>query len=389
MRVLAVALAAALFMFGTTTAAPTVTGNADVVIKNTHPLIHHNGRWDKSPGTWWAGSGFKIRVQDLKELKLKLGEHTTAPLVSLGVSVNYEPFFQVNASEGTNVIPLSNKSVMENTMLPSKPSVVRINVEGWQNNRMNLEEIILNPGAKLLKYTPSKLAFQFIGDSLSAVSVGSGSQGQFLPEGVDQAWTFLTGENFKAEHNVNAQPGAALKDIVSYGNQHGVSYQYFKTEDTGYYYTPDHNYTTPWNFARDQPEPTHIVIHIGANDASQNVTADDFVETYLSFLQRLRKLYLFQPIFIFTPWGWPAADGTVSYYYEGQYQRIVNTRVQSGDIRTYLVDTTGWVTWDDVFPDNTHPNVAGHAKIANLFSKWLEAWGLLPLDSWSTPLSPS
>lgn len=46
--------------------------------------------------------------------------------------------------------------------------------------------------------------------------------------GVDQAWPFLTAEAFKAEHNINAQPGAALADIVSYGNEHGVSYQYFR-----------------------------------------------------------------------------------------------------------------------------------------------------------------
>lgn len=36
-----------------------------------------------------------------------------------------------------------------------------------------------------------------------------------------------------------------------------------QTEDTGYYYTTDHNFTTPWNFARDEPPPTHVIIHIG------------------------------------------------------------------------------------------------------------------------------
>lgn len=59
-------------------------------------------------------------------------------------------------------------------------------------------------------------------------------------------------------------------------------------------------------------------------------------------------MYPVQPFFIFTPvgssstarlmpisntlttllsqWGWPAADGTVSYYYQGQYPRIVSER---------------------------------------------------------------
>ena len=36
-----------------------------------------------------------------------------------------------------------------------------------------------------------------------------------------------------------------------------------KTEDTGYYYTPDHNYMTPWNFAKDVPLADVIVLHLG------------------------------------------------------------------------------------------------------------------------------
>ncbi|KAI0772377.1 SGNH hydrolase [Trametes elegans] len=355
----------------------------EVIFRHDHPLIYYHGRWDASPGTWWASSGFKLHVQDLSTLTLNLGPHTTTPLASVGVSVGHEPFYTVNVSAGANVIPLKKLEGEAST------TTVRINVEGWQNNRINLESIALNEGAKLLPYVPSKLAFQFIGDSLSA--------GQYLPQGVNQAWPFLTGEYFKAEHRINAQPGAALSDIVSYGNVHGVSYQYFRTEDTGYVWTSDHNYTTPWDFGRERPAATHIVIHIGcvatvsvcsvalyfpgdnrANDASQNVTAESFVETYQAFLTRLRTLCPDQPIFIFTPWGWPAADGSTSYYYDGQYAKIVQDRHLVGDHNTFLVNTTDWVTWEDVFPDNQHPNVPGHQKIATRFEEWLEGWGLRP-----------
>ncbi|EIW56391.1 SGNH hydrolase [Trametes versicolor FP-101664 SS1] len=370
----AIALACAFFALSGWAAPETAVES--VAIPNTHQLIYYHGRWDASPGTWWAGSGLKLHVQGLSSLALHLGPHTTTPLASVGVSVDYQPFYTVNVSAGLNTVPLSH-SPLKRSADKTSTSVVRINAEGWQNNRINLESIILNKGAKLLPYTPSKLAFQFIGDSLSA-GVGPGSQGQFLPQGVDQAWPFLTGEFFKAEHRVNAQPGAALSDIVSYGNQHGVSFQYFRTEDTGYFDTTDHNYTTPWDFARDRPAPTHIVIHIGANDASQNVTADAFVQTYQNFLTRLRGLYPVQPIFVFTPWGWPNADGSINYYYDGQYERIVQERHVMGDRKTFLVNTTGWVSWEDVFPDNQHPNVAGHQKIASLFGAWLTEWGLQP-----------
>ncbi|EMD37519.1 hypothetical protein CERSUDRAFT_49893 [Gelatoporia subvermispora B] len=348
-----------------------------VSVQNNDPLIHFHGRWDPAPETWWGSTGFKLHVQDLSSLTLNLGNHTTSPTVQLGVSVNYGPFNTVNVSAGTNEIPLIVSSdETDDAKLPAT-SVVRINVPGWQDNRLELENIVLNPGAKLLPYTPSDIHFQFIGDSLSA-------GGQYLPQIVDQAWTFLTPENFKAEHLINAQPGIALSDIDAYGNVHGMSYQYFVTEDTQYYYTDYHNYTTPWNFARDQPPATHVVIHIGANDSGNNPSLTR-PQTYLEFLSRLRTLYHTQPFFIFTPWGWPQPDGSISYYYPGQYETIVATRHALGDRNTFLVNTTGWVTLEDVFPGNMHPTVDGHIKIAGLFQEWLENWGLHPLSAWATP----
>ncbi|KDR78245.1 hypothetical protein GALMADRAFT_138363 [Galerina marginata CBS 339.88] len=343
--------------------ATSLSHSPTVTIKNNNPLIHFHGRWDSSPGTWWTGSGFKLNVKNLKSLSLNLGPHTTTPFAAVGVSVDGSDFVTVNASAGANTIPLPTPRGR-----PSASSIVRINVEGWQNNRINLESITLNSDALLLPYEPAKLSFQFIGDSLSA--------GQFLPQGVDQAWPFLVGEHFKAEHRINAQPGAALTDILSFGNVHGVSFEFFRTEDTGFFFTTDHNFTTPWDFSREHPKNTHIVIHIGANDASQGIPNDQFVQVYSDFIAKLRVLNPKQPIFIFTPWGWPNADGSIGTYYDGQYQRIVDARKALGDKNIFLVDTTGWVTFADVFPENQHPNVPGHVVISNKFIAFLAQWGL-------------
>ncbi|KAF9027410.1 hypothetical protein BDZ89DRAFT_1101915 [Hymenopellis radicata] len=331
---------------------------ASLLKHESNPKLYFNGRWDDAPGTWWAGSGLKLVGHNIRSLALKLGPHTTTPYTTIAISTDYGEFESLNVSEGFNTLPVN---------APDRDTTIRINVEGWQNNRMNLESLVLNSDASLLTYEPSALSFLFIGDSLSA--------GQYLPMGINQAWPFLVGEHFNAEHTVIAQPGAALKDIVSYGNMHGMEFQFFQTEDTGYYYTTDHNYTTPWDFNKDRTNPTHIVIHIGANDASQNVTADDFVFTCIDFIRNLRQLYPVQPIFLFTPWGWPSEDGSVSYYYEGRYNDIVQLM---GDTHVYLVDTKGWVTWDDIFPDNQHPNVPGHINISNEMIQWLNEWGLEP-----------
>ncbi|KAJ7288858.1 SGNH hydrolase-type esterase domain-containing protein [Mycena rebaudengoi] len=346
--------------------------SSHIRIPNNHPLIFFHGRWDTAPETWWSGSGFKINVQDLSSLTLNLGPNTSFPFVALGVSVDHAPFFTFNATTGANTIPLKLTHKR-----PGSTTVVRINAEMYFNSQMHLESIDLNAGARLVPYKPSKLAFEFIGDSFST--------GYTTPEGILQAWDFLVGETFKAEESVVAQPGAALVDIFSFGNVHGMSYQFFRTEDTSYFFNPNHNFTTPWSFRRDVPERTHIVVHIGANDASQNVASDLFVNTYIDFLASVRKLYPHQPFFLFTPWGWPNANGPNAFYYPGAYEAVLAARQALGDHNMFLVNTTGWVTFDDVFPDNLHPSVAGHKKIAGLFQEWLEEWGLHPLREWSNP----
>ncbi|KII90254.1 hypothetical protein PLICRDRAFT_40459 [Plicaturopsis crispa FD-325 SS-3] len=331
-----------------------------LTLQNNDPLIYFHGRWDSSPGSWWASTGFKLNVTGVSSLTLNLGSHTSS-FVPLSISVDGGPFVNsINVTAGSNNIPLGGTV---------NAGTIRFNAQGWQNNRLNLESIVLNDGAEVFPYIPSKLAFQFIGDSLSA--------GQYVPQGVDQAWPFLTGEAFNAEHTIIAQPGITLHDQQSYGNVHGMSYMYFQTEDPGYSTSPDHDYTTPWNFTRDVPAATHVVIHIGANDNGQGVSSSTFVQTYNTFLDQLRQIYVDQPIFVFSPWGWPGPTG-VGYYYQGDYQQIVSTRQQQGDQNIYLVDTTGWVTYNDIFHDNLHPTVAGHIKIAGEFETWLKNWGLEP-----------
>ncbi|KAF8599937.1 hypothetical protein BDV93DRAFT_538822 [Ceratobasidium sp. AG-I] len=344
-----------------------------VVLLPNAPLLHKHGRWDAAPGTWWAGSGFKLVASGLTTFALHLGNHTTAPQAAVALSVDYADFVTVNVTAGVNDIPIPAASASAK----GKNRVVRINVEGWQNNRIHFEKIELNTGAVVKPYKPSPLRFQFIGDSLSA--------GQYNTRGVNDAWTFLTAQEFKAEHSINAQPGACLTDQLCWGNYHGISYQYFQTEDTGYYYTTDHNYTTPWDFRKDLT-PTHIVIAIGANDNAYSITSANFTNTLSSFVDRLRTLYPKQPIFVFTPWGWPNSDGVSPFglYYDGVYSSVVNKRIAAGDKHIHLVNTTGWVGYDGVYADNSHPNTVGHKQVVAKFTAWLKNWGLQPRGQWES-----
>ena len=71
-------------------------------------------------------------------MTLNLGPNTTAPLVTLGVSVDHQPFVSMNATAGANVIPVSLRKSSGAT------TVVRINAEMYFNSQMNLESIDLN-----------------------------------------------------------------------------------------------------------------------------------------------------------------------------------------------------------------------------------------------------
>lgn len=112
-------------------------------------------------------------------------------------------------------------------------------------------------------------------------------------------------------------------------------------------------------------------------------------------------MYPSQPIFVVGAWGWPQADGAVSPYYSGVFEKVVENRYDSkfiskrypsnatvrnakGDNHVYFIDTTGWVQWADVYSDNLHPNPSGHVKIAAEFKAWLINWGLNPETSWRT-----
>ncbi|QRV84419.1 carbohydrate esterase family 2 protein [Ceratobasidium sp. AG-Ba] len=266
---------------------------------------------------------------------------------------------------GTNVIQIPPST-------SKKDRVVHLQVEGFVNNRIHLENVELNSGAIVKPYKPSKLRFQFIGDSLSC--------GYFNPNGIDDAWTFLTAQNFKAEHNIQARPGACLTERPCYENPHGMSYLFFRTEDSNYYTSTDHNYTTPWDFRKDLT-PTHVFLVIGANDDSNHVAADEFGKALTAFLARIRILYPTQHIFLFSPWGWPVWPETVPFrtYYDAIWPAAIANRTAAGDRRLHLVNTTGWVGYDGVISrQDGHPNPVGQLQVARHLFTWLTNWGLKP-----------
>ncbi|KAK7049863.1 hypothetical protein VNI00_005293 [Paramarasmius palmivorus] len=353
-------------------AAPaSVTSEPDtIIIKNTDPAIYYHGRWDTSCRAWWNGTGFKLHFKNLKKLILNLGS-LTFPNAAIAVSVNYQEFQIINTIPGSQTITLGS-DVLES-------AIVRINIRDPSPfNKIQLDNLEINHDASVLRYRPSELVFQFIGDSLS-----SGYNGADVFKGINQAWPFLLSEHFKAEHNITSQPGAMLTDRPHADQPHGISVEFFHTEDAGYIYTPGHQFTTDWDFSKDVPTASHIFIHLGANDFYNLVTPEEFYQNYLQFLARLRTIYHDQPIFVVAPWGFPTVLHIV---YQGVYQRVVDERRRLGDGQIFLVDATKWTTIMDYTPDG-HQNAQGHKTVASKFTEYLESWGLRPRDEWATPVN--
>ncbi|KAK0472373.1 SGNH hydrolase [Armillaria novae-zelandiae] len=344
---------------------------AGLTIANNDPRIYFHGHWDSSPGSWWPGTGFKLLAQNLTTLSLNL-EAFTSSLASIGVSIDYQNFSSIDVYPGSNDIPLGH--------LSPDGSVIHINAWGWQNNQILLQNLVLNSDVILLPYKPTNVNFLFIGDSLSA--------GQYLPMDIDQAWPFIVRERFKAEHTVIAQPGITLADVQSWYNTHGMSVQFFDTEDSNYATTPNHNYMTPWNFSYDKPTPMHIVIHIGytspSSSASISTTLTNQFLCLHPYVAAIFPSWPYHSSIDNLQWGWPQPNGSVSYCYIRSYQQIVS---MSQDLNVHLVDTSDWVEYANIFPDNSHPNVVGHQKIAGEFANWLaNNFSLSPASQWATPI---
>jgi hypothetical protein len=129
----------------------------------------------------------------------------------------------------------------------------------------------------------------------------------------------------------------------------------------------NNNATTPWDFSKYSPTPTHVVVNIGTNDRAFGFNGTFFetvccapfcmrpyadrsgapLQEYITFLHQLRGLYPHAPIFVMSPWGFPTPYGVVPYF------DAEDSAVLAGvnDKNVFLVNGTGWIQYGDTFPE--------------------------------------
>jgi len=330
------------------------SANAATTIPTSSSLVFYHGRWDSLPSSWWPSSGFKLAFTVApKSLTLNVGATASTPPIQVGVRFGSSgEYTTLNLTAGANALPVASL-VPSNPTYPLTFDVVSL-FEGGEA-RLELQSIVLDDAAKLTTYTPKKVVLEFIGDSLTA--------GYLTPRGALDDYAFKVGEAFSAEHNQIAQSGICLHSLPSgcWGNPLGMDQNYFKTQNSAYQWL-NGGTTTPWNVsAYGKDLPTHIIIALGTNDQSNNVTSAQFQGTYTTFLKNLRAVYPTQHIFAMSPWGYVDLvrvrkavtelflsypyDGGVAPYWESETAAAVSAAQAGGDKKVYLMKGYGWLPY--------------------------------------------
>lgn len=297
-------------------------------IAPTNPNIKYVGRWDTSSSTvytsYWPGAYFETQFTG------------TTVSIQLGGSAN----IYVSIDHGADVLYSAAQLTVNLTPTPLAAGTHFLRVAARTDfDYIPFQGLILDAGATVIAPTlPSKL-IEFIGDSITA---GYTDNKYALS---DYAWQ--VGEQLGVQHTQVAQSGICLVDNLQCfsPNPIGMSRQFFKLQNPSFPNSPN------WDFTRYQASA--VVINLGTNDTSFNVSDATFQSTYETFLRNIRNVY-------------PAARIFVLGTFLGEKTAPTQAAVQAvGDSNIQYIDTTGWVSFSDT-NDGTHPSDAGHIKIANL-----------------------
>lgn len=290
--------------------------------------IRYFGRWDtRSAGAYvseWAGA---YVVVGFTGTTVKLRQRNS---IDLFTSLDGGPWVsRVNVRGTVDLTP---------NRLPQGTHTLRVSyrpVAGSYHGDAVFQGVLLDSGARtVVPSVPSRI-IEFIGDS---ITVGQRSSKQALT-----AYGWLAGEKLGAGHTQIAVGGACL-----YPAPDGCVGMRDRFLDTSLdIRKPD------WDFARYQAGD--VVINLGTNDSSHHVSGSQFQSAYTVLLQQVRVKYPDATIY---------AMETFHKRYVTETKAAVAARNNAGDTKVRFINTEGWIDKAADTADGTHPNDAGHQKIA-------------------------
>jgi hypothetical protein len=304
---------------------------AQVVVPLNDANIRYIGRWDRhDPAlyhSYWGGAYFRLRFTGTT-LKLKLAAAT-----SLAVGID----------GGEDRIKKAGGGIVDLTPGRLGPGEHMATIAAnWQTTELQLQSVLLDPGARTLPPTDDPEIIEFVGDSITT--------GDRTKKGDISAYPWLIGKLLNCQHTQISFCGITLTDGFHYNYhgapQRGMSVAYFLSRE------PHSDPNPTWDFV--QYTPSVVVINLGTNDHSCQVPEARVTKTYSAFVTEIRSKFPKAVILALRPFRG---------FYATEIQQVVQERANAKDIAIHFVDTEGWITKSDT-SDGTHPTDAGHAIVA-------------------------
>ncbi|KAI9696144.1 MAG: Histidine biosynthesis bifunctional protein hisB [Bogoriella megaspora] len=350
--------------------------------------ISYKGRWDDQYISWWSAPGLKFGFTG-SAVAITFGRYTDNGNL-IAYRYGGEDWMLTNVTANSTHQLITSSTPGYNLTAAGETRTFELRVSNWALG-VQIDAIHLSSGGKLVKLPSYGKTVEVIGDSLSA--------GQFATlEGIS-SWAWGFGEGLgNVEFSIEAHPGICLTDIIcSNNNFNGQLFQWFKTSDTSYRSTQIYPESQPdWDFSA-HPAADLVVINIGTNDAgsSANVSAEQFENNYITFINRVHCVWPDAQIVVFSLWGgfsqqadtWvqgptfeqaienvvnafsgssttpPSSNSSVCQTASANYSNVTSaTPYGSGYVHYF--NTTGILQHNDIGP-LYHPTDVGHIKIAS------------------------
>jgi lysophospholipase L1-like esterase len=247
----------------------------------------------------------------------------------------------------------------------SNPRTFELRVTNWAYG-VQIESIHISRKGTLSTIPSYARTIEIIGDSLSA--------GEYATYEGLSSWSWALCAGLGTEFTISAYPGNCLTDTECWGNAHGQSYQWFRTQDTSWRATQLYGEKPEaWDFAA-HPAADIVLVHLGTNDNSthNNITNERFYTSYVDFVAKIHDTWPKAQIILISLNNGFWLDDRGHWRQNGAFvdeiQRVYNVYKARGWIHYF--DTTGLLAHNDIGPQWHYTDV-GNVKLASHLMQYI------------------
>lgn len=227
----------------------------------------------------------------------------------------------------------------------------------WHGGNSSFCGMYLDKSSKLLPLKPQKLSILFIGDSYTC---GYGNEGktnqehfEYATENNSKTYGAITAKNLRADYSCICRSGIGL--LHGYGGNKNFTQPKLYNEIIG---------NTIDDVTKYDGKPGIIVINLGINDFSVKVDSNEFITTYIRFINTLVNNYSKAKIIcIATPTLPEEKSALLSNYIEmavKQCNKVHKTNIYFLLFNPFIPSGSDW-----------HPNVTEHELMAQQLSDFI------------------